>query len=233
MKTTLKALIILIVACSFTFLKNDCDTLVFFKEGAQLTMTSYNDDGKLTGTTKTIYSKVIKNADGATVTANQENYNKKGKLDSKNEFTIKCIKGTLFFDMKMMLTEDQSKNNKDFEMTVEGADKEIPTKFVVGSILKDANITITFKTKEGAEVPLSKINFKVTNRKVEAKESITTPAGTFECYKLTENVEMKTLFSFKVKSINWFSLEAGNVKTESYKENGKFISKTELTEIKK
>ncbi len=233
MKTTLKTLILLLIASSFTLFKSDCDTLIFFKEGTQITMTSYNDDGKLTGTTKTIYTKVVKNATGASVTANQENYNKKGKLDSKNEFTIKCIKGILFFDMKMMLTEDQAKNNKDFEMTVEGADKEIPTKFEVGSSLKDADITMTFKTKEGTEVPLSKINFKVTNRKVEAKESVTTPAGTFECYKITENVEMKTLFSFKIKSILWFSLEAGNVKTESYKESGKFLSKSELTEIVK
>ena len=77
------------------------------------------------------------------------------------------------------------------------------------------------------------MNVSITERKVEAKESITTAAGTFECYKISEHSEIKTLFAMKFKSISWFSFEAGTVKTESYKENGKYMGKTELAEIKK
>ena len=92
-------------------------------------MTSYNDDGKITGSTKTTYSKVTKAISGATVTANQENYDKKGKLSNKSEFSIRCNKGILYFDMKMMMPQQQAEAYKDFEMTVEGADKEIPSDF--------------------------------------------------------------------------------------------------------
>lgn len=104
----------------------------------------------------------------------------------------------------------------------------------MGASLKDAEIKITMKTKNGGNpMPMMNTTIKVTNRKVEAKESVTTSAGTFECYKISENVEFKSLFSIKVKSVSWFSFEAGNVKTESYKDNGKYMGKTELTEITK
>lgn len=233
MKKLIITTITALAALSFTFKSADCDSLLFFKEGTQTTMTSYNDDGKVTGTSKTIYSKVVKNAGSTVVTANQENFDKKGKSNSKSEYTIKCEKGTLYFDMKMMLPQQQAESYKDFEMTVEGADKEFPSNLVVGSTLKDANIKFMFKTKDGMDMPMMTMNIKVTNRKIEAKESITTPAGTFECYKLTEDVEMKTMFAVRMKTVSWFNMEAGTVKTESFKENGKFTGKTELTELKK
>lgn len=220
-------------ACfGFKMSSGDCSVIIFFKEGTSTTMTSYDDDDKLTGTTKTVYSKVTKTAGGAEVTANQENYNKKGKLNSKSEFTIKCNKGVLTFDMRSMLSAEQQDSYKDFEMTMEGADKEIPAELVVGNSLKDADIKMTVKTKQGGTpMPMMNTNIKVTNRKVEAKEKVTTPAGTFECYKISENVEFKTLFSIKMKSVSWFSYEAGNVKSETYKDNGKFVGKSELTEL--
>lgn len=222
----------LILSCSFVLLPADCSSLLFFKEGAQTTMTSYNADGKVTGTTKTVYSKVSKTTNGASVNATQENYDKKGKLSNTSNYTIKCDKGTLYFDLKMMMPDQQAETYKDFEMVVEGIEKEMPSDLVVGNTLKDANVNFSFKTKEGNEMPMMKMAIKISNRKIEAKENITTAAGTYECFKITEDVEMKTLFTIKVKSVHWFNPKVGTVKTESYKENGKYTGKTELTELK-
>ncbi len=233
MKKLLTAVTAIALLCSFTFLPSDCNTMLFFKEGTATTMTSYNDDGKVTGSTKTVYTKVTKTPGGATVMANQENFDKKGKPTTKNEFTIKCEKGILYFDMKMYTPQQQAESYKDMEMVVEGTNMEYPAEFVVGSSLKDADVKFSFKSKEGVVMPMSNMTIKIYNRKIEAKESITTPAGTFECYKLTENVDTKTIFNLKLKSITWYSLEVGTVKTETYKESGKFMGKSELTEIKK
>jgi hypothetical protein len=231
MKKIISLSIVALIA--FSFKSADCNSLIFFKEGTQTTMTSYNDDGKVTGSSKTVYTKVVNSAGSTAVTASQETFDKKGKPSTKSDYTIKCEKGTLYFDMKMVLPQQQADSYKDFEMTVEGADKEFPTNFVVGSTLKDANIKFMFKSKDGMEMPMMTTSVKITNRKIEAKESVTTPAGTFECYKITEDVEMKTMFAIRAKSITWFNYEAGTVKTESYKENGKYTGKTELTELKK
>ncbi len=217
---------------SFAFITL-CDSLLFFKEGASTVMTSYNKDNKVTGSVKTTYKKVTKSSDGAIVSANQESFDKKGKAESNRDFTIKCSKGNLYFDSKTLLASDQTDAYKNMEMKMEGDDMEIPSKLAVGDLLKDVNIKFSFSSKDGSPMPPINLTLKITNRKVELKESVTTTAGTFDCYKITEDVEMKSIFTSNFKSINWFSFEAGNVKTESYKENGKFLSKSELTEIKK
>jgi hypothetical protein len=233
MKKLMIGAISLLLFGAFTFPSADCSSLLFFKEGTSTTMTSYNDDGKVTASTKTLYSKVTKSGAAVSVTANQENFDKKGKLSTKSEFTIACSAGVLNFDMKMMMPQQQADSYKDFDLTMEGNNLEYPAELVIGSMMKDADVKFKCKTKEGNEMPLMNFSVKVTNRKIEAKESVTTPAGTFECYKITENGEVKTLFTIKTKSTTWFSPEAGVVKTESYKENGKFVGKTEMTELKK
>jgi hypothetical protein len=233
MKKTIVLFISAMVLAGFTFPAFNCSDLIFFKEGTRVTMTSYNKDGKETGSVKTLYTQVIKQADGASVSAQQEVFDKKGKSSSKAEYTITCQKGVLFFDMKTMLPQEQAESFKDFEMTVEGIEKELPADLKVGASLKDANVKFKLRTKEGTDMAMMNTTVYITNRKVEAFEKVTTAAGTFDCYKITEDVELKSIVKIRMKSITWFSLSAGTVKTESYKENGKFTGKTELTEIGK
>jgi hypothetical protein len=135
--------------------------------------------------------------------------------------------------MKLMMPQQQAESSKDMEMSVEGADKEIPGDLSVGSVLKDTQVKFSFKSKTGTPMPMMNMSVWITDRKVEAKESVTTTAGTFECFKITENAEVKTIFKIKTKTATWFSKEAGIVKTESYKDNGKLAGKSELTELTK
>ncbi|MEW6469583.1 MAG: hypothetical protein AB1458_11695 [Bacteroidota bacterium] len=212
-----------------------CDAMLFFKEGSSVTFTSYDDNDKVSGSHKTVYSKVTKTGGTVSATASAEYFDKKGKSTGKAEYIMKCSGGTIMIDMRMMMPQQQADAYKDMEMTMEGNDLEFPSTLTVGSTLKDATMKMSFKPK-GSNSPMPMgmtFQVNITNRKVEAKESITTPAGTFECYKITEEVETKTMFGVKMKSVNWFSPEVGNVRTESYKENGKYMGKTELTELKK
>lgn len=226
-------LILIAFFAGFTFPTGDCSSLIYFKEGSSVTMTSYDADGKLTGSTKTVYTSVKKSPAAVLVTAQQESFNKKGKSENKSEYTLRCEKGILYFDMKSMMPSQQQDSQKDFEMSMEGNDKEMPANLVVGSSLKDSEVKFKFKTKDGMDMSMMNMSVKITNRKIEAKEKVTTPAGSFECYKISENVESKTMFSIKMKSVSWFNEEVGTVKSESYKESGKLMGKTELTEYKK
>ncbi len=214
--------------------KDACDNMMFFNEGATATMTSYDDDKKITGSAKTTFTKVTKLTDGASVSAHQEHFDKKGKPSTQTDFTFKCINGTLYMDMKMMMPQNNQNASQDMEMVIDGVDLEMPSKLEVGASLKDANITVSYKSKSnGTVIPMMGMTVRIFNRRVEAKESVTTPAGTFECYKISEEAETQTIFKIKAKSINWFSHEVGTVKTESYKDNGKFMGSSELTEFKK
>lgn len=219
------------IAFGFVLPSGDCGTLLFFKEGTSITLTSYSAEDKLMGSSKTTYDKVTKTADGAVVEASQESFDKKGKSQSKSSFTLKCSNGTLLFDMKMMLDEKQAEAYKDFEMVVEGTDKEIPSNLSIGNVLKDAEVKFSFKTKDGNPFPMMDMTMKVINRKIESIENITTSAGTFECFKLTEDIEIKSIMKLKASSITWFNYEAGIVKTESYSDKGKLTGKSILTEL--
>lgn len=226
-------LVILLALPGIKWISSDCSGLFFFKEGTMTVMTSYNEDGKVQGSSKTTYQKLTKTPTGLTIFALSENFDKKGKSQGKNEYSISCDKGTLYFDMKSMMPQQQAEAYKDFEMTVEGVDKEMPFELKPGSSLKDANVKFTFKSKSGPPMPMMNMEVKITNRKVEAQENITVPAGTFNCIVISEDVEVKTMFSLKMKSKTWFSPEAGTVRTNSYKENGKLTAYSELTELKR
>lgn len=74
----------------------------------------------------------------------------------------------------------------------------------------------------------------IKNRKVEAIENVTTPAGTFKCFKISYDIVTDT-FLKKVtsKAVQWYSENVGMVRTESYGQNGKLDSYSVLTGIQK
>jgi hypothetical protein len=73
----------------------------------------------------------------------------------------------------------------------------------------------------------------ITNRKVEAKESVTVPAGTFDCFKISYNSEIKIGFVKKnYRYITWYAPEVGAVKSEFYSAKGKLEGYSEMTLLK-
>jgi hypothetical protein len=71
---------------------------------------------------------------------------------------------------------------------------------------------------------------------VAGKETITTPSGTYECYKITSNMAMQTQMGIKMNvnmsSIEWIALKVGTVKSESYNKSGKLMGTTLLASWK-
>lgn len=64
------------------------------------------------------------------------------------------------------------------------------------------------------------IHMEVTNRKVEARESVTTTAGTWDCYKISykSKITIKTMgigMPINIDGTEWYAPGFGVVKTES------------------
>jgi arginine deiminase len=84
------------------------------------------------------------------------------------------------------------------------------------------------KTTDGP-IPMG-ITFDMVDRKVVGKETITTSAGTFDCYKITYNTKSKIVMAnMNMKNVQYIAEEVGAVKTEVYKDNGKLVSYSLLT----
>jgi hypothetical protein len=73
----------------------------------------------------------------------------------------------------------------------------------------------------------------LSNRKCAAIESVTTPAGTFECYKITQDVEAKAIVKVLATDITWLAEGVGVVKSESYDKKGKLMGSSQLTKFEK
>ena len=75
-----------------------------------------------------------------------------------------------------------------------------------------------------------KMEFNITDRKVEGKEMVTTPAGTFDCYKISYNTRLKMLINMTYINVEYLSENYGVVRTETYKSKGNLVGYSLITQ---
>lgn len=69
--------------------------------------------------------------------------------------------------------------------------------------------------------------------KVVGRENVTTPAGTFDCYKIESDVTVNTMGqSQNMKTVSWISAGVGNVRTETRDGAGNLQMSQELVSLK-
>ena len=111
---------------------------------------------------------------------------------------------------------------------VTGDELDLPSDLSVGQTLKD--VTYNVKVSMGT-LTLMNRTYTVKDRKVESQESLTTPAGTFDCYKVTFVTTGDK--GGASKSAIWYAKDAGMIKTENYKDDGKLLNRQVLVKLVK
>lgn len=226
---------ILTILSSFILLLNitpaiaqDCGGYFAFKKGMKVEMTSYDKKDKPTATTK--YEVIdFKPVDGGVSLAfAHEVYDAKGKLVSKSESIGKCIGGDYYTDIRN-ISSDIMPKSPDIKLTVTGDQMVYPRDLKVGDDLKDASINV--KTGFEGGMTIMNMNANITNRKVEAYETIETPAGKFDCAKITYTMNMKFMGNRTLKCVEYLAKGVGMVKTEQYDEKGNRQSYMVVTKI--
>lgn len=221
--------------CSLGMNAQDCKTFLYMTTNAQVQMTLYDKKGKQSGIQTWKIGNVKKEGNSFFSTINTTMQDEKGKEIANSAGTYKCTNGVLQADMKMAMPQQQAETMKPTEAKMSGAYLEYPYNMSVGQQLKDAQMNIDMDMKSGM---VSKVSFKEINRKVAAKEQITTPAGAWEAYVISYDGNMRTEmagigipFNFSVKE--WFVPGVGIVKTETYGKGGKMVGSTMITSIRK
>lgn len=214
---------------SFSVSAQHCE--MFFPQdvGIEMEIKNFDKKGSLESSSIQKITNKEENGDNFTVTVAHQSFDKKGEPLMTGDFTVRCEDGIFYMDMKNMLSEESLAAYGDMEISFTTNDLAYPNDMVVGSTLPDANL-IANVSSSGMSMPGIKIN--VTNRKIEAKESITTEAGTFECYKLSFDIETVMVMKIQAKSIQWLAKDIGMVRTESYNKSGKLQGYSELTSLK-
>lgn len=206
-------------------LAQECTYYFPHKQGTEITMKSYNDKDKLTSTG---VSKIV-SVEGNTIKVESEVFDQKDKSMGKSTLSMSCQNGEFVVDMSNYLKGMNMDAYKDMEVKVETEDMHMPKSLKPGDVLDDGQITIKI-SNQGFQ--MMSMMVKVYNRKVEATEKITTPAGTFECAKITYDIDSKSIVSVSAKGVEWVTKDIGTVRSESYSSKGKLTGYTLLTSIK-
>src|SRR6187399_218354 len=220
---------------AFTFLffsgnifSQDCSNYYFLQNNKTIEMTISNNKGKESGKMTYVISDSKKNGSSITATINSEFVDAKGKTITKATNNVKCENGVMQMDMKTFIPPAQMEQMKSGEAKATDGYLEYPANMNVGDQLKDGQFNMDYESSGGLK---SSIEISITERKVEGKETITTSAGTWECYKISANNKIVSKiagigFPIRMDVIEWFAPGFGIVKTESK------TGKTEITSIK-
>lgn len=227
MKKTL--LLVLITFFAISIKAQTCESYYPQEVGKTYIYTDYDKKDKVIGITeKTVVEKnTIKG--GIEVKMSEISKDKKGKQTSTREYIVKCVNGNFSMDMESFLNQEQMEAYEEMELEVIADDLTIPESAKVGDELNNGEVIANISNNG---VRVMSMTVTISDRKVESKESITTNAGTFECLKISSNVNLKMFITFKTTLTEWYAKDIGVVKTESYSNKGKIISKTILTDIK-
>jgi len=229
MKRSLIALC-LIALFSIPVSAQNCGSYYPMVEGATFQYTNYNKKGKKEGVATYKVSEVNTSVDVTDATMSIELNDEKGKEIYKTDYKFTCTGNSVSIDYESLIPSSTLQQYEDMEMDISGTDLELPSDLSVGQELPDANVSI--------KISMSGINMNTTvdmiNRKVEKQESVTTPAGTFDCFVIYNDNKMKAMMvNSTLGSRVWYSEGVGMVKQESYKKNGDVMASTILTKYSK
>lgn len=211
----------------FTSNAQDCKNYYFLQNNKVVEMTIYDKKGDVTG--KLVYTvSEVKNS-GNTTAANVQSqmFDKKGKSIAKGNSVMKCSGGVMMIDMKMMIPQAQLEPYSHATVKAEDVYMEYPVNMNKGEPLKDGNLTMDIDNN-GLKQSLT---MTVSNRKVEDKEKISTPAGTWDCYRISYMSKMSIKMMgvgvpINMEGTEWYAPGFGVVKTQSK------YGATEITGIK-
>ncbi len=207
-----------------------CELYYPVKTGTVLEMTHYDAKGKETGTSKTVIVSSKEIPGGMEVTARNEfPPRKKGEQAYSNEYTIKCINGLVTIDMKNYMNGESMAGFENMKMEVSGDQLDLPANPKPGEMLKGGVLSVRIVNENGMQI--MQMTTKISNRKVEAIESVSTPAGTFECVKISYDSEAKMLFTVRAHGVEYYSKNTGLVKSETYDAKGRLTGYTVLTKL--
>ncbi|MBN2595677.1 hypothetical protein [Labilibaculum sp.] len=224
------SLIFLIGLTSMLAFSQECTLYIPNQVGTELHYQITNAKGKVDG----IYTQKmisVKEKGGETIFELLQTFmdpKSPEKVITQDTIIFRCKDNIFYIDMEKYLNQKQMEGFKDMEVKITTEDLIYPPKLYPGLALNDGSISL----EVGAGMINMNMTTNIVNRKVEALEDVTTPAGTFTCYKISEDVKSKIGFvNVELHNIAWIVKDIGTIRSKSFDKKGKPSSTTELVKI--
>lgn len=214
-----------------TLKAQDCRLYFPDKVGSVREMKSFDAKNKLTSVSRQeVLDKKISGND-VKIKVRSSVYTPDEEEVSTIEMEIACEDGVFKFDMKNFMDPKTMEAYKEMSVEMSGDQLAYPSKISQGDKLSDGTFKMVVKNNL---ITVVTITTNISNRSVEAIESVTTEAGTFTCFKIRYNLMMKAGFiTTNASAIEWITEGVGVVRSESYNKKGKLAGYTVLSGLKR
>ncbi|WP_136465788.1 hypothetical protein [Flagellimonas onchidii] len=222
MKNIISAVLIIGLICGQTLIaQTDCSKYYPVSDGAKFEHTLYGSRMNKEG--KVVYS--VTDDGGDRVLYTMEMFDKNDVQLGDSSYGMQCEENGVSIDFKSLMGSARASHFDNMEVDITGNNIYIPNDLSVGQTLPDAEMEIAIT---GAPIAMKSF-MRMYNRTVEGKESVTTPAGTFECFVISYDTDMRMGIKSTGKTKQWLAEHIGMVKTEDYNKKGKLRSMSLLT----
>jgi hypothetical protein len=230
MKKTVFFLLIFVFMQVIIVFAQDCVSYIPMKQGAIWETQHFDAKNKLTSTAKSVIKEKTTTGNNIKLVIETESFDSKGKTQGKSSYSAGCDNGSFYLDMKGNIDQNGMNGFKDMQVNITADNLDFPKNPQPGQTLKPGKFSMD------AQIQGMPGGFKMTvevyNRKVEGTETITTPAGTFECVKISYDMKTSMMGDILSRGVEWYAKDVGLVKNEIYDSKGKLTGSSLLTVFK-
>lgn len=215
----------------------NCGNLVLFRKGAVLEGATYDTTGKEIAKQKTTITDVKQEGGITIANAKIETTSKYSKGNEKN-LTYKCDGTNLYMDLQELMQSYAAMKGTE----VKANTMQFPLNISEGQTLPEASVSVSMDRGTGKKMDMV-VHYK--ERTVGAKEKITTPAGSWNCYKVNTTIESEMMGMdektkkimesmkgrMKMRMVMWYAPDFGIVKTDMYM-GDKLQSHSQINSVK-
>lgn len=207
---------------------------IALKPGMHFDLSTFSGKDKPTG--KIIYQvKDVRKEGGSTVmTMTAQFEDEKGKQQAPYDIKYTCTGDELTADLSGMAQSMQNTAMKDAVMNLKANQLVYPGKLSVGQKLADGRMEVDFVNNGSTMMAM---NMTLSNRQVESQQPLTTPAGSFDTYKVASDMSFENrMMGIPIRgTMRIVSYRATNqlidIKSETYNKSGKLMGYTLLTKV--
>lgn len=215
--------------------QQDCKSYYFLQNNAEVEMSIYDGNSKLVARNIEKVLNVNRTANVISSNFSTTLKDENGKDLSTGKGKFKCTGTEILLDMQMAMPNIPQLQNMKMEAGSDEIFISYPSNLKEGQSLPGGEKEMR-GNMSGMEISM---NLKISDRKVAGKEKITTPAGTWECFKITYKLGlsvqmMGTNFPMEldVNATEWFAPGFGIVKTDTER-GGSILGSMQITAFKK
>lgn len=211
----------------------NCGDYYYLNEHTEVQMTAYDQKGKPSLVITYHISDIKPIPSGMQSTVHSRANDKNGNVIGDGEGTFKCENGDLSADMHLAMSSVPMEQFQGMEVKATKAYLVYPHDMQVGEDLPDGSFHMDIYRKGNL---FGQADITIDDRKVEEMVEVTTPAGTWNCfriaYEVTINMKMRIQIPVHYRVIEWFAPGFGVVKAENYKKKNKLSGYAQLTMVK-